>query len=51
MTDHEKELIHIIRNASDPEGALKTAINIILGFLQQPESSPRPAPDSLQESA
>lgn len=51
MTDHEKELIHIIRNASDPERALKTAVNIILGFLQQPESSPKPAPDSLQESA
>lgn len=51
MTDHEKELIHIIRNASDPEKALQTAINIILGFLQQPESSPKPSPDSLQESA
>jgi hypothetical protein len=51
MTEHEKELIHIIRNSSDPEGALKTAVSIILGFLQQPESSPKPSPDSLQESA
>ena len=51
MTEHEKELIHIIRNSSDPERALQTAVSIILGFLQQPESSPKPSPDSLQESA
>ena len=51
MTDHEKELIHIIRNASDPERALETAVSIILGFLQQRESSPNPSPDSLQASA
>lgn len=51
MTDHEKELIHIIRNASDPERALETAVSIILEFLQQLESSPKPAPDSLREPA
>ena len=51
MTDHEKELIHFIRSSSDPERALETAVSIILEFLQQLESSPKPAPDSLQESA
>lgn len=51
MTDHEKELIHFIRNASDPERALETAISVILEYLQQLESSPKPSPDSLQESA
>ena len=51
MTDHEKELIHIIRNASDPERALEIAIAVITEFLQQLESSPKPAPDSLQEHA
>lgn len=51
MTDHEKELIHIIRNASDPERALETAVSIILDFLKQQESSPKPSPDSLREPA
>jgi hypothetical protein len=51
MTEHEKELIHIIRNSSDPEKALQTAVSIILDFLQQLESSPKPTPGSRQESA
>lgn len=51
MTDHEKELIHIIRNSSDPERALEIAAAVIIEYLKQQESSPRPSPDSLQELA
>lgn len=51
MTDHEKEMIQFIRNSSNPERALEIAIEVIIAYLQQRESSPKPAPDSLQESA
>lgn len=39
MTDHEKELIKLIRENDNPEQALMTATVIILGFLKQHESS------------
>lgn len=51
MTEHEKEMIQFIRNSSDPGRALEIAIAVIHAFLQQLESSPKPSPDSLQESA
>lgn len=51
MTDREKEMIQFIRNSSDPEKALEIAIAVIIEYLQQLESSPKPSPDSLQESA
>ena len=51
MTEHEKELIHFIRNSSNPEKSLEIAIEVIIAYLQQLESSPKPSPDSLQESA
>jgi hypothetical protein len=51
MTEHEKELIHFIRNSSDPEKSLEIAIQVILAYLQQLESSPEPSPDSFQEPA
>lgn len=38
MTNRETELLHIIREADDPEAALKTAVEIITSFLQQHES-------------
>jgi hypothetical protein len=39
MTDHEQELIRIIRENDNPEDALMTAAVIILGFLKQHGSS------------
>lgn len=51
MTETEKEMIHFIRNSSNPEKALEIAIAVIIEYLQQLESSPKPSPDSLQESA
>lgn len=51
MTKHEKELIQFIRNSSNPEKSLEIAIEVILAYLQQLESSPKPSPGSLRESA
>ena len=51
MTDHEKELIKLIRENDNPEQALLTAAVIILGFLKQHESSEEQAPASLREFA
>ena len=48
MTDHEKELIKLIRENDNPEQALMTATVIILGFLKQHESSEVQVPASLQ---
>lgn len=45
MTEKETELIHIIREADNPEAALKTAVGIILAFLQQHESCRVPSAD------
>jgi hypothetical protein len=39
MTNNEKELLNIIRNHGDTEEALNIAINIIIEFLAQDESS------------
>lgn len=33
MTEHEKQLIEIIRNSSDPQKALVIAINVITDYL------------------
>lgn len=48
MTDHEQELIKIIRENDNPEQALMTAAVIILNFLKQHESSVVQAPAYLQ---
>lgn len=48
MTDHEKELIKLIRENDNPEQALMTATVIILDFLKQHESSEEQAPVCLQ---
>lgn len=39
MTENEIKLMDIIREHSSPEEALITAIEIILLYLEQPESS------------
>lgn len=35
MSTHETELINIIRNSSDPEKTVLTAIEIFTAFLEQ----------------
>ena len=42
MTDNEKKLIQIIRDHKHPEQALITAIETILDFAKQPQSSEEP---------
>jgi hypothetical protein len=49
MTDHEKELIQLIRENDNPEKALMTATVIILDFLRQHESSEEPSAVYLRE--
>lgn len=39
MTDNEKELIKTIRENDNPEQAIVTAVETILSFLKQLESS------------
>lgn len=42
MTDHEQELLYIIRNHDNPEKALEIALEIIISFLEQSEPSQEP---------
>lgn len=39
MTENEKELLTLIRSCNNTEKAFGIALNIILGFLKQDESS------------
>ena len=48
MTDNEKELIQIIRENDNPEQAIVTAVETILSFLKQHESSEVQAAVALQ---
>ena len=48
MTENERELIKLIRENDNPEQALVTAVNTILCFLTQHESSEVQAPADLQ---
>lgn len=50
MSENERELIRIIRENDTPVAAMMTAATIILGFLQQLESSAEPVSVGLQES-
>lgn len=50
MSENERELIRIIRENDNPVAAMMTAATIILGFLQQLESSEEPASVCLRES-
>lgn len=49
MTEHELELIRIIREHNDPEQAIMEATAIILDCLTQPESFEEQASSYLQE--
>ena len=51
MSNREIELIKLIREHDDPEGALVTAANIILDFLAQHESFEEQGPACLQVSS
>lgn len=42
MTENEKELLTIIRESENPEQAMTIAVDIILAFLMQHESSQLP---------
>ena len=44
MSENETKLINLIRDHNNPEKALSTSIEIILSFLNHPESS---APESV----
>lgn len=43
MSENEQELITIIRENDNPEQALLVAVEVILSFLVQPESSQEPS--------
>ena len=47
MTENELRLIKLIRENDNPDEAMLTAVNIILSFLEQPESFGVQAPASL----
>lgn len=49
MSEHEKELIKIIRENDNPERAVATAIEVILSYLEQHGSSEGRAAVGLQE--
>ena len=51
MTENEYELLNIIRNHNNPEQALDVALQIILAFLEQDESSQERPIASRLESA
>ena len=48
MTDHEKELVNMIRENDNPEQALMTVAVIILNYLTQHESFEAQVPAYLQ---
>ena len=43
MTEHELELLSIIREHKHPDKAMEIAVNVICWFLKQPESSAAPS--------
>lgn len=43
MTTNELELLNLIRNNDNPEQALCTAIEVIIKYLEQPESFEEPS--------
>lgn len=51
MTEKERELIKIIRENDNQEEAIVTAVNVILSYLKQHESSEAQAPAVLQAHA
>ena len=51
MTENEIKLLNLIRDNDNKEEAITTAVNIILSFLEQQQSYPKPSVVSLQELA
>ena len=51
MTDHELELLYIIRTHENPEKALEIALDLILDFLPSPEAPQDTSLEHLSESA
>lgn len=51
MTENEQELFNIIHSHNNPEQAVSIAIKVILGFLEQDESSQERPVVCFQESA
>ena len=51
MTQNELELLNLIREHDAPEHAIEIAINIMLEFLKQDESSQEQPPVCSRESA
>ena len=51
MTNNEMELLSVIRENDNPEQALLTAIDTIIGFLEQHESSQSQSSAYLQAPA
>lgn len=43
MTDNERELLNMIRTHPNPEVAIQGAVDIILSYLTQHESSLKPS--------
>lgn len=43
MTNHELKLLNLIRENNNPEQALVKAIEIIIKYLEQPESFEEPS--------
>ena len=51
MTDHELELLYIIRTNDNPENALKIALDLMIDFLKKREAPPNTSFEHHQESA
>lgn len=51
MTENEKELLETVRNHDNPEQAMEIALDIILKFLMQLESSRSQSSACLREPA
>ena len=51
MTDHELELLHIIRTSENPEKALKIAFDLMLDFLVKREAPQDTSFEHPRESA
>ena len=44
--ENETALLEMIERSADPDKALQIAMEVILGFLEQPQSSASPSPGS-----
>ena len=51
MTDHELELLYIIRTNENPENAIKVALDLMIEFLDGREAPQDTSHAHLQESA